>query len=762
MHRKGYLVLGRFVVAMTVLMLLAASNTVVRAQIHKPTSAQSCGPDVAGVSCPVGSIENGYLKVEVNGKGQFVITTTGGDPDVIGDENKRLMYDGTISAPPESWDGETEVWGTSFATFRRFFTPFGDWGYRGTNDPNFYYREQSISAPIHDDRITTEWNFFDGCAFRVTQTLSFMENPYTGREDMVRIAYKIERATDADLLPPDLVCRPYLDSARVGVRLMLDTMIGDNDEAPFFVPGLGTTSNQQKFVGDDIPLFFRVFEDPTFAPGSLQAIGHLVRAEATGSRPNPDRFVIANWASIYDRNDHLAPFQDELLWDYPYPDPDGDLPIGGPHGDSAIAIYWNDYPVNDQQNWYSFVFGYGLAPQGGGDQWVDIVSQIINSTTGCFLWVVNNTDQPYTGGVAELTLPPGLTLAGPTAMAASLGSSQTFTQTIGDIAPADVAQVAWRIQVTGAPGTYQFSTQTAFSSGQTFSTTHTVTVQETVRFGQDNYEVDENAGAATITFTRTNSSGNQFTVDYATVDGTATAGSDYTSNAGTLTFAADEITKTVVILITDDAVPDGNETVLLSLSNPTGEVEVLDQGDVTLIIQDDEPAVTGSALFVPLLARAVTCDELVTKQKIWQGDLAVSCDESTKHAGSASLRLHSTNPSIAELYSPLLPVQPNTVYRVSYWVKTDVEIDGADLYGKVIAAEYNSQAVESDEIDENRINAGFTLGESVGGQTEWVTKAYTFTTGADTAYVRLRAVLGGSVGTATGTMWLSDVNLQAD
>ena len=60
------------------------------------------------------------------------------------------------------------------------------------------------------------------------------------------------------------------------------------------------------------------------------------------------------------------------------------------------------------------------------------------------------------------------------------------------------------------------------------------------------------------------------TVAYATSDGTATAGSDYTSTSGTLTFSSNETTKTVSVPILDDTVEDHGETFTLTLSNPTG------------------------------------------------------------------------------------------------------------------------------------------------------------------------------------------------
>ena len=60
------------------------------------------------------------------------------------------------------------------------------------------------------------------------------------------------------------------------------------------------------------------------------------------------------------------------------------------------------------------------------------------------------------------------------------------------------------------------------------------------------------------------------TVDYATADGTAAAGDDFTETAGTLTFEPGDTTKTVSMPITDDTVDHGGETSTLTLSNASG------------------------------------------------------------------------------------------------------------------------------------------------------------------------------------------------
>ena len=60
------------------------------------------------------------------------------------------------------------------------------------------------------------------------------------------------------------------------------------------------------------------------------------------------------------------------------------------------------------------------------------------------------------------------------------------------------------------------------------------------------------------------------TVDYATSDGTATAGADYTATSGTLTFLTGETQKTVSVPVLDDIHDDDGETLTLTLSDAVG------------------------------------------------------------------------------------------------------------------------------------------------------------------------------------------------
>ena len=76
------------------------------------------------------------------------------------------------------------------------------------------------------------------------------------------------------------------------------------------------------------------------------------------------------------------------------------------------------------------------------------------------------------------------------------------------------------------------------------------------------------------------------TVDYATGDGTAKADEDYTGTEGTLVFAAGETEKTVSVAVIDDAHDEGEETVVLKLSNAVGAR--IEDGEATGIIENSD------------------------------------------------------------------------------------------------------------------------------------------------------------------------------
>jgi hypothetical protein len=104
------------------------------------------------------------------------------------------------------------------------------------------------------------------------------------------------------------------------------------------------------------------------------------------------------------------------------------------------------------------------------------------------------------------------------------------------------------------------------------------------------YSSNESNGNLEVTVLRSGDLSKATAVDYATADGTATAGSDYTETDGTLTFAPGETSKTIDIPITNDNVYELPETFGLTLSSPSGPgiVEILSPGAASLTINDND------------------------------------------------------------------------------------------------------------------------------------------------------------------------------
>jgi hypothetical protein len=133
-------------------------------------------------------------------------------------------------------------------------------------------------------------------------------------------------------------------------------------------------------------------------------------------------------------------------------------------------------------------------------------------------------------------------------------------------------------------------------------TTATLAIQDddlggAMQLSATTYTVAENVGAATITVTRSGSTAGDATVRYATSNGTALGGTDFTETTGTLTFLTNETTKTFTVPITDDATPEGFETFTVTLSNPgpNATSTLGARTTATVRVVDDEPALAFSA-----------------------------------------------------------------------------------------------------------------------------------------------------------------------
>jgi hypothetical protein len=113
-----------------------------------------------------------------------------------------------------------------------------------------------------------------------------------------------------------------------------------------------------------------------------------------------------------------------------------------------------------------------------------------------------------------------------------------------------------------------------------------------IGFTQSDQWTSEAAGSVTLTVQR----GNDlllgaFTVDYATSPGNATAGLDYQTSTGTLTFGEGETTKELTIPILNDGLREESESFRVALLNPTGGLSLGSNASAQITIDDNDPGI---------------------------------------------------------------------------------------------------------------------------------------------------------------------------
>ncbi|MCX2929127.1 cellulase family glycosylhydrolase [Mycobacterium sp. CVI_P3] len=89
------------------------------------------------------------------------------------------------------------------------------------------------------------------------------------------------------------------------------------------------------------------------------------------------------------------------------------------------------------------------------------------------------------------------------------------------------------------------------------------------------------------------------TVQYATSNGTATAGLDYVSVAGTITFAPGETQKIITVPVNGDSLAENDETFTLMLSNPSGATLSDAMGTGTILDRPVDPTTGGDTQTPP-------------------------------------------------------------------------------------------------------------------------------------------------------------------
>jgi hypothetical protein len=221
----------------------------------------------------------------------------------------------------------------------------------------------------------------------------------------------------------------------------------------------------------------------------------------------------------------------------------------------------------------------------------------------------------------QLQLGPTTTAVTSTANPSTSGQSVTFTATVTATPPStgtpDTAQVTFKDGAT-VIGTANSSNGVATLTTLSLSVgTHSITATYTgsnkyapstsgvlsqmvngtagtLQFAAATAAVAEGQGVVTLTVTRAGGSSGAVTVQYATADGTALAGSDYTPTSGTLTWANGDATpRTISVPVVDNGSGEPDETFTVTLSGPGGAA-LGSPASATVTITDPVLAVTAA------------------------------------------------------------------------------------------------------------------------------------------------------------------------
>jgi hypothetical protein len=273
-----------------------------------------------------------------------------------------------------------------------------------------------------------------------------------------------------------------------------------------------------------------------------------------------------------------------------------------------ISLHHNVYTAGGERN-----------PQIKGDATkFDFVSNVVHANTltadsyGTLLWNGNSSsDSPgniqinmvanaYVGtnGTIAITTDSGASPSGiyiasnnycsPSSNCPSSPSSAPFTVDAGyGVTPTlPGCMVANMLPTVGSPN--RTATDTLKINAVAAALPNTCGVTTPALSIGDASVAEGNAGTTTANFTVTLSAPatSTVTVNYATANGTATAGSDYVAASGTLSFPVGTTSRPIAITVVGDTTVEPNETFVVNLSAPSGAT-LLDAQGVGTITNDD-------------------------------------------------------------------------------------------------------------------------------------------------------------------------------
>ena len=309
------------------------------------------------------------------------------------------------------------------------------------------------------------------------------------------------------------------------------------------------------------------------------------------------------------------------------------------------------------------------------------------------------------------------------AMTVNAGSSALNGWTVEFDSPAQITNI-WNAQITSHVGTHYVISNMAYNgkvaAGQSTSFGYQATpgavastptnlkvngvgsgnpptTPPTVSIS-DVTVAEGNSGTSNANFTVNLSSASTtpVTVAYATSNGTATAGADYTATSGTVTFAAGVTSQTVAVKVTGDNTVEPNETFTVTLSNPTGAT--ISKATATGTITNDDAAPvptvsisdvtvaegnsgTSNANFTVNLSSASTTP--VTVAYATSNGTATAGADYTATSGTVTFAAGVTSQTVAVKVTGDNTVEPNETFTVTLSNPTGATISKATATGTI-------------------------------------------------------------------------------
>ncbi len=261
-------------------------------------------------------LENKYIKVFINSgpeeTGRFAVDVAEGDPLRADDDRKPLIY-----GHPKPWTSYTTIRinGQNYV-FGRATKKSSGAGIPGG--------EIIFGPALNGNQLLTQCQYGQIMA---DQILDIARSPSTGAPDTARIIYRFTNQGS--------------EPVEIGVRTLLDTMLGTNDGAPFRI-GETEIISDLSLNKDQYPDFWQAFD--SLSKPSVIAQGSLKGEGIT----QPDKVIFTNWGKPAAKP-----------WDFQL-EPGRDFTrLGEDELDSAVAMYWNPRKLNPGEE-YEVVIYYGL------------------------------------------------------------------------------------------------------------------------------------------------------------------------------------------------------------------------------------------------------------------------------------------------------------------------------------------------------------------------------------------------------------------